>query len=349
MKEIHPIVHRDFNQWSNQLIKECYEKEIFEIWGKGLKEHMVHFTGKSFIWYRYKEESEELKAYLTNLRLDHLIFTEAVQEEFKNDIKKLRNGCHIDPTSVENLSQHLKKQKEHFIAMYPLYPLPIFLADFWRKEFVETHGEDAQLIIDLLMESRVYSEGAIKENDNFMRALLGPLLGEKGIPQEYVKILSVEEIEALCEGTAPSKEILDERFKGFFYRDNKIIPTTNLNSYLQENNLFLTKHEHTGVIKGIVACRGKVQGKVQIIFNSEQVKDFDADILVTPMTAPDFLPAIERAKAIITDEGGVTSHIAIVSRELQKPSIMGTKVATKVLKDGDLVEVDAEDGTVRKL
>jgi phosphohistidine swiveling domain-containing protein len=349
MKEIHPIVHRDFNQWSNQLVKECYEREMPPIWGMGLNEHMVHFTGKSFIWYRYKEESAKLKEFLTTLKLDHPIFSKAVQEEFKNNINKLRGGCHIDPNSIKNISEHLKKQKQHFVAMYPLYPLPIFLADFWRTEFIETHGKAAQPIIDLLMESRVYSEGAIKENDNFMRALLGPLLEKVGVPKEYVKILSVEEVEALCEGTIPSKEELDERFKGFFYRNNRIIPTTNLKIYLHENNLSLNTPEHVGNLKGIVACRGKVQGKVQIIYNSEQVKDFDADILVTPMTAPDFLPAIERAKAIITDEGGVTSHIAIVSRELNKPSIMGTKVATKVLKDGDIVEVDAENGIVRKL
>lgn len=65
------------------------------------------------------------------------------------------------------------------------------------------------------------------------------------------------------------------------------------------------------------------------------------------MTSPWYLPAMKKATAIVTDEGGITCHAAIVSRELKKPCIIGTKIATKVLKDGDLVEVDANKGIVR--
>jgi len=67
------------------------------------------------------------------------------------------------------------------------------------------------------------------------------------------------------------------------------------------------------------------------------------------MTNPNMMPLIRKAKAIITDEGGITCHAAIISRELNIPCIIGTKIATKVLKDGDRVEVDADKGIVRKL
>ena len=73
------------------------------------------------------------------------------------------------------------------------------------------------------------------------------------------------------------------------------------------------------------------------------------DILVAKMTRPDYVPAMRRAAAIVTNEGGMTCHAAIVSRELGIPCIVGTKIATKVLKDGDLVEVDAEKGIVKKI
>jgi pyruvate,water dikinase len=73
------------------------------------------------------------------------------------------------------------------------------------------------------------------------------------------------------------------------------------------------------------------------------------DILVTSMTTPDYVPAMERAAAFITDEGGLSCHAAIVAREMKKPCIIGTKIATKVLKDGDIVEVDANQGIVKKL
>jgi pyruvate,water dikinase len=64
------------------------------------------------------------------------------------------------------------------------------------------------------------------------------------------------------------------------------------------------------------------------------------------MTLPDYVPAMKKAAAIITDEGGVTCHAAIVSRELKIPCIVGTKIATKVLKDGDMVDVNANHALV---
>ncbi|HYC34168.1 MAG TPA: PEP-utilizing enzyme, partial [Candidatus Paceibacterota bacterium] len=71
-------------------------------------------------------------------------------------------------------------------------------------------------------------------------------------------------------------------------------------------------------------------------------------ILVTDNTDVRFLPLMKKAAAIVTDRGGILSHAAIVARELKKPCIVGTKVATKILKDEDLVEVDAQKGVVRK-
>lgn len=110
------------------------------------------------------------------------------------------------------------------------------------------------------------------------------------------------------------------------------------------------KIDATNLIKGQIAMQGKVIGKVSIIENPSNTKKFNkGNILVTGMTRPDFVPLMKKAKAIITDEGGITSHAAIVSRELGKPCIIGTKNATQVLKDGDLVEVDANKGIVRKL
>ena len=73
------------------------------------------------------------------------------------------------------------------------------------------------------------------------------------------------------------------------------------------------------------------------------------DVLVAISTGPEIILACQKAGAIITDEGGIISHAAIISRELKIPCIIGTKVATKVLRDGDLVEVDAEKGVVRKI
>ena len=104
---------------------------------------------------------------------------------------------------------------------------------------------------------------------------------------------------------------------------------------------------------GLVANKGlsgKTVGRVKVLISSNQLdKVKKGDILVTHMTTPEYVPGMRVASAIITDEGGITCHAAIVSRELNKPCIIGTKVATKVLKDGDLVEVDTNNGVIKKV
>jgi pyruvate,water dikinase len=89
---------------------------------------------------------------------------------------------------------------------------------------------------------------------------------------------------------------------------------------------------------------------VKIILNPDRITHIPNNfILVTGMTHPDFLPLMKKSRAIITEVGGITSHAAIISRELGIPCVIGTKIATKVLKDGDLVEVDADKGIVKIL
>ena len=73
------------------------------------------------------------------------------------------------------------------------------------------------------------------------------------------------------------------------------------------------------------------------------------EILVAIMTTPDFTPALKKAAAIVTDEGGVTCHAAIISRELGIPCVVGTRIATRTFKNGDILEVDANHGIVRKI
>ena len=103
-------------------------------------------------------------------------------------------------------------------------------------------------------------------------------------------------------------------------------------------------------LKGTVACMGKVKGTVKIVLELSDMKKVQrGDILVSNETTPDLLPAMERAIAFVTDEGGLSCHAAIVSREMKKPCIVGTKIATKFLKDGDFIEVDANKGIIKIL
>jgi pyruvate,water dikinase len=101
------------------------------------------------------------------------------------------------------------------------------------------------------------------------------------------------------------------------------------------------------VLKGLAASPGIASGPVQIIKDAHEIdKVKDGDVLVTGMTNPDMVPAMKRAAAIVTDEGGMTSHAAIVSRELGIPAIVGTQNATKTLKQGEAITVDGKRGMV---
>lgn len=105
------------------------------------------------------------------------------------------------------------------------------------------------------------------------------------------------------------------------------------------------------IVKGAPASPGQVSGKVHVILDPSRIDEFkNGEILVTEMTAPDWVPAMKKAKAIVTDSGGMTCHASIVSRELGIPCIVGTKsrgaAATTAIKDGAEVTVDATHGVV---
>ncbi|OGM30707.1 phosphoenolpyruvate synthase [Candidatus Woesebacteria bacterium RIFCSPHIGHO2_02_FULL_42_20] len=107
------------------------------------------------------------------------------------------------------------------------------------------------------------------------------------------------------------------------------------------------KTSTTPILTGAGASPGIATGVVRIVKNPKEInKVASGDILVAPMTSPDFVPAMKKAMGIVTDEGGQTSHAAIVSRELGVPCVVGTKEATKKLKDGDVVTVDGRAGYV---
>ena len=102
------------------------------------------------------------------------------------------------------------------------------------------------------------------------------------------------------------------------------------------------------LIDGLGASPGTVSGAVRIIDKLDELDRIsEGDVIVTEMTTPDMVPAMKRAAGIITDEGGMTSHAAIISRELGVPAVVGTQNATIQLEDGQMVTLDGKRGAVR--
>jgi len=151
----------------------------------------------------------------------------------------------------------------------------------------------------------------------------------------------------------PDMEILKKRKENCVMISGQYLKIETLEEFMKKHkdyNFIIEKVEEKDELKGRSAFGGRVQGKVRVLKRKEQIEELQqGEILVSAMTTPDFVPAMKKAAGIVTDEGGVTCHAAIVSRELKKPCVIGTRIATKVLKDGDLVEVDADKGIVRVL
>lgn len=182
-------------------------------------------------------------------------------------------------------------------------------------------------------------------------------LKEVGIPESEMKYISLGD---LMYGTKNLKKIKPQIMKrrlGFcafmdpegniefdfdnFDEDLKLAKEYYLSQQVE-------KEDHRE-IKGKIGSPGKVKGIVRVVTNIEmQGKNLnEGDILVAGMTRPDYLPLMKKAAAFVTDEGGITCHAAIVGREMGKPVVIGTKIATHVLKDGMEVEVDADKGIVK--
>jgi pyruvate,water dikinase len=109
----------------------------------------------------------------------------------------------------------------------------------------------------------------------------------------------------------------------------------------------VTQEQAEVLLRGLGAAPGRGSGEVRILRNVEDgARLKEGDVLVTVMTAPDWVPLMRKASAIVTDQGGMTCHAAIVSRELGIPAVVGTDTATSTLKDGTLVTVDGRTGDI---
>jgi pyruvate,water dikinase len=165
-------------------------------------------------------------------------------------------------------------------------------------------------------------------------------------------MLKSEVRDALIGGEKPDKKELQQRTRFCVYYVEKGIEkvfTGNTAKKLAEKTKMAIDEEITE-IQGQCGCVGRGKGTVRIIIRaSDMNKMKNGDVLVSIATDPDIMPAMRKASAIVTEQGGVTSHAAIIARELGIPCVIGTKIVTKILKDGDLVEVDATKGVVRKL
>lgn len=231
-----------------------------------------------------------------------------------------------------------------------------------KKEFEDIISEikpdkNFRVLLNFLKENvwlRDYRD-MIRQKLNLELNKFYKILGSRlGLDIQEVAVLTNQEIiDHLRENKTFSKKEIAERKKAYLL----IQKSDKVEVYSGKNAIekFVTevgneKLNQTGSIRGIAASSGTSKGTARIIFTNKDLnKVEEGDILIATMTRQDFVPYIKKSAALVTDEGGLTCHAAIIARELKIPCIVGTRMATEVFKDGDLVEVDANKGIIKRV
>jgi len=203
---------------------------------------------------------------------------------------------------------------------------------------------------------RSYMNEVLFEPNGYTSQLFKILGNQFHLTPSVMENLTQQEILDLFDNKNPDEKSLPGRQTSFainfdrdFYQGQKALNII---------KAFRDDHPDDNVVTGNTASLGNVTGRVKVInvdysdipaLNREIAKMAQGDILVAETTAPELILACKKAAAIVTDVGGLLSHAAIVSREFDIPCIVGTENATKIFKDGDIVVVDGEKGTVTRI
>ncbi|HVC58081.1 MAG TPA: PEP-utilizing enzyme [Candidatus Acidoferrales bacterium] len=198
---------------------------------------------------------------------------------------------------------------------------------------------------------RTYRTDAINEAVGRAKGLIDEIGRRYKIPEQYAHYLTIDEIlNGKMPKSADIKGRMDSYALAFAGIEGHLLVGGEVSVIKTFAETKLMNRKADQAIRGMVANRPMdgIEGTARVVNSVEDVASFNpGDILVAPMTEPNFVPAMEKAAAFVTDEGGLLCHAAIISREMNKPCIIGTGNATKAIKDGQTIKLNLIDGTVQ--
>ncbi len=287
-----------------------------------------------------KDIEEDLKKHVERFSFlkQKDMFMEFFDEEYY--FQKIRE-IQTPEEELAVLEKETKKKENNFAK----------IVDVWKD------NELVQLLFKTTNEAvyfRTWRTERFSQSSYYLIPLFQEIAIRLGLETEkdVVYLLPDELISLLKNNQQADKACIERRKKGFTYMtfgSNETLILDGDEAIKSLGHLKLADHTEE-IIKGTPAFKGSVQGKVTLITKREQWPSIQhAEILVIHTTTPDIVPYLKNIKAIVTEEGGILSHASVISREMKIPCVIGTKVATKAFKDGDIVEVDAEKGIVKKI
>ncbi len=354
MKLLVKTLTRDISVICTEIIREAFANKMPKFFGVPFTENFYIVKGGAVSIYRDNDYFfKELPVKLANWAQSG---TEKMDNAFKlisswNEVYKKISSDKLDnPQDVlAAIKEVIESASEGFSGLIVTFWFPI-----WQESF-QKEGRDLfpEEIVKAATRERSKNEKFFDEFNDVIYSLLAKVAKIKNWPPDLLKYIRLKELEEAIDKNSLVvwNELQKRQDNTFAYVIDKIVFEPEINRALEDFG-YEIEDENVSVneLSGSVAYRGFVKGKTRVILSKDKLGNMvDGEILVAAMTVPWYLPAIKKAVAIITDEGGITCHAAIIARELKKPCIIGTKIATQVLKDGDLVEVDANRGVVRTI
>lgn len=323
-----------------------YNVTTTEILGYGFKNMVSYIKDGALVEYRAFSELKGFKDTLDIVFADEER-TNKILETFKNDytnmgecIAKAKNTSRDKLIElIDNFSSSFKRAwaPTMLCQWFPLWADINSLSDTDKKR------------VDELIAARHARDKAFVYSQQFFDIIFSL------IDEENLEFASPDELKEIIQNGCSEelKNKLAERVNGCVVFRHQVYAVSDLSEFVSQYGLELPEPEEKIQLesfKGFSASPGIAKGKVRFLYSKKDMLALKkGEIVVSPMTSAYFDPVLHLAAAIVTDEGGITCHAAIISRELGIPSIIGTKVATKVLKTGDLIEVNADEGIVKKV
>lgn len=322
--------------WAQQ-----YSKTLKNILGKGFDTVLfLHKQGTASFFVK----QDELKAFGQYLA-EKTAHSESEAIDLLNKLKENTDMI----IKIMNDFEGCILTSDQYTAFHTVFERHLAYHNFMKKTVDFLDEETLRKLLSHFEDARKYSEAVYSRTEQFFRSLTRAIALKENYNAQALTCLTQNELEHYLEqGFLPSQNILKTRFEAsaIFLEQGNIRFITGPEVAKLEKKLFPTDETQ---LKGITAFKGTVKGTCRIIHDPFKEHAFSkGDILVTGMTRPEFTPFMEKAGGIVTDAGGLLCHAAITSREMKIPCVVGTEKATRVLNDGEIIEI-YEDGIVRRV
>ncbi len=369
------VSEQGHQQWKNVIFIDAFdlngEKIVHEAIGKDMDVGIVTWPRKFSYSQRQELDLWKIAEYVLEKKQDKAFLDTKDYQGLPEDIKKLIKKHQQQFYWYQNNYSHILTLKEdHFFKQLKEILLSKSEKEIKSKiekvenEFKIKNKERDKITKGLLPEARSIAYLFQKLTDlrderkaehcilvASMKEILKEIAKKSGVDLLLLENIYYHEIERLLLDRKGLIEELEERNKGMtiVVSEKQGLKFLTGDNYKKVKKLMEDKNKlDFKELTGQSVFKGVVKGQARVILKVSEFEEFkDGEILIAPMTRPEFLPLMKKAAAIVTDEGGLTCHAAIVSRELKKPCIVGTQMATRVLKTGDVVEVDADKGVVK--